>query len=60
MEFTLEMQQLFDLKPEACFQSYTSKVPGKLFVAGEYAILEAGNPAILFAVNQYLSCSVCQ
>ena len=58
MEFTLEMQQLFDLKPEACFQSYTSKVPGKLFVAGEYAILEAGNPAILFAVNQYLSCSV--
>lgn len=38
--------------------TYTVRIPGKLFVAGEYAILEAGNPAILFAVNQYLSCRV--
>lgn len=37
---------------------YTAHVPGKLFVAGEYAILEPGNPAILFAVDQYLSCMV--
>lgn len=29
------------------------QVPGKLFVAGEYAVLEGG-PAIIVAVNQYL------
>ncbi|WP_156009937.1 phosphomevalonate kinase [Streptococcus ruminantium] len=33
-------------------------VPGKLFLAGEYAVVEAGYPAIIAAVNQYLTVSV--
>lgn len=30
------------------------KVPGKLFIAGEYAVVEPGYPAILVTVNRYL------
>lgn len=29
-----------------------AEAPGKLFVAGEYAVVEPGEPAILFAVNK--------
>ena len=32
--------------------------PGKLFVAGEYAVVEPGNPAILTAVDRRVSVSV--
>jgi phosphomevalonate kinase len=31
------------------------KAPGKLFIAGEYAVIETGNPAILVAIDQYLT-----
>lgn len=31
------------------------QAPGKLFVAGEYAVVEAGYPAVLIAVNRYVT-----
>ncbi|MFB8776960.1 phosphomevalonate kinase [Streptomyces broussonetiae] len=31
------------------------RAPGKLFVAGEYAVVEPGNPAILLAVDRYVT-----
>ncbi|MBR7926951.1 phosphomevalonate kinase [Aerococcaceae bacterium zg-ZUI334] len=34
----------------------TVRVPGKLYIAGEYAVLESGEPAIIVAVDAYLSC----
>ncbi|MFE6360722.1 phosphomevalonate kinase [Streptomyces sp. NPDC057806] len=32
--------------------------PGKLFIAGEYAVVEPGNPAILVAVDRYVTVTV--
>lgn len=34
------------------------KVPGKLFLAGEYAIIQPGNRAILFTVNRFVSVEI--
>ncbi|HFU4203540.1 TPA: phosphomevalonate kinase [Streptococcus suis] len=34
------------------------KVPGKLYLAGEYAVVEAGYPAVIAAVDQYLTVTV--
>ncbi|MBS4456705.1 phosphomevalonate kinase [Tuanshanicoccus lijuaniae] len=34
----------------------TIRIPGKLYIAGEYAVLEPGEPAIIVAVDAYLSC----
>lgn len=34
---------------------FTGRAPGKLFIAGEYAVVDAGNPAILVAVDRYLT-----
>ncbi|MEU1409053.1 phosphomevalonate kinase [Streptomyces sp. NPDC005728] len=34
------------------------RAPGKLFVAGEYAVVDPGNPAILVAVDRYVSVTV--
>ncbi|MGO3885888.1 MAG: phosphomevalonate kinase [Mycetocola sp.] len=31
------------------------KAPGKLFIAGEYAVVETGQPAVLVAVDRYLT-----
>ncbi|HUH53440.1 MAG TPA: phosphomevalonate kinase [Microbacteriaceae bacterium] len=31
------------------------KAPGKLFIAGEYAVIEPGSSAVLVAVNRYIS-----
>lgn len=31
-----------------------ASAPGKLYLAGEYAVVEAGYPAVIIAVNQYL------
>lgn len=36
----------------------TEKAPGKLYIAGEYAVLEQGCPAILVAVNQFVRVSI--
>ncbi len=33
-------------------------VPGKLFLAGEYAVVEAGYPAMIAAIDQYLTVCV--
>ncbi|WP_245791662.1 phosphomevalonate kinase [Actinacidiphila rubida] len=35
-----------------------ARAPGKLFVAGEYAVLDAGRPAVLVAVDRYVSVAV--
>lgn len=32
-----------------------AKAPGKLFIAGEYAVTELGNPAILVALDQFIT-----
>lgn len=34
------------------------KVPGKLYLAGEYAVVEAGYPAVIAALDQYLTVTV--
>lgn len=36
----------------------TEKAPGKLFIAGEYAVVETSFPAILVALNKFVTCSV--
>ena len=36
----------------------TAKAPGKLYIAGEYAVVENGYPAILVALNQFVTCSI--
>ncbi|UUX32792.1 phosphomevalonate kinase [Fundicoccus culcitae] len=58
MKFNANMADLFNLNPKLTFQPTTQKVPGKLYFVGEYAILEPGNTAILFSVNQYLTCQI--
>lgn len=37
-----------------------TRAPGKLFIVGEYAVVEAGEPAVLIAVNRYLHVRVHQ
>lgn len=39
-------------------KSVQTRIPGKLFLTGEYAILKSGQIAILTSINQYLSCNV--
>ncbi|MFI1224280.1 MULTISPECIES: phosphomevalonate kinase [unclassified Streptomyces] len=39
-------------------RTVTRHVPGKLFAAGEYAVVEPGNPAILVAVDRRISVTV--
>lgn len=39
-------------------ESSTVKVPGKLFITGEYAILFPKQPAIIIAVDQFLTAQV--
>ena len=36
----------------------SSHAPGKLFIAGEYAVVEPGHPAILVAVDRHVSVTV--
>lgn len=35
------------------------KAPGKLYIAGEYAVVENGIPAIIVAVDQYITANIC-
>lgn len=37
------------------YSSYRVKVPGKLMIAGEYAVLGPNQPAVVTAVNRYLT-----
>ena len=39
-------------------EKYGVKVPGKLFIAGEYAVLEPDQPAIVIAVNRFISIEI--
>lgn len=39
-------------------RNVTEQAPGKLFIAGEYAIVESGQTAILTTVSRYLSVSL--
>lgn len=34
------------------------KAPGKLYIAGEYAVLESGHPAIIVALNHYIEAQI--
>ena len=34
----------------------TVRVPGKLFLAGEYAVVHSGHYALVMAINRYLVC----
>ncbi|WP_179395693.1 phosphomevalonate kinase [Lacticaseibacillus absianus] len=36
----------------------TAQAPGKLYVAGEYAVVETGYPAIIVALNQFVTVTV--
>lgn len=36
----------------------TAKAPGKLYIAGEYAIVEAGSPAIIVAIDQFVTVTI--
>jgi phosphomevalonate kinase len=36
----------------------TEKAPGKLYVAGEYAVVEPGNSAVIVAINQFVTASI--
>lgn len=35
-----------------------ASAPGKLYIAGEYAVVEPGHPAILVAVDQFITVSL--
>lgn len=36
----------------------TTKAPGKLYLAGEYAVVETGHPAIIAAVNRFVTAEI--
>jgi phosphomevalonate kinase len=36
----------------------TAQAPGKLYIAGEYAVVESGLPAVIVALNQFVTCTV--
>lgn len=36
----------------------TEKAPGKLYIAGEYAVVKNGYPAILVALDQFVTCTI--
>lgn len=36
----------------------TGKAPGKLYLAGEYAVVETGFPAVIASVNQYVTATI--
>jgi phosphomevalonate kinase len=40
------------------YSSYSVKVPGKLMIAGEYAVLEPNQKAVVVAVNRYVTACI--
>ncbi|WP_062107233.1 phosphomevalonate kinase [Bacillus niameyensis] len=38
--------------------TYHLKVPGKLFIAGEYAVTEPGQPSVVIAVDRFLNAKI--
>lgn len=36
----------------------SAKAPGKLYIAGEYAVVETGNPAIIVALDQFVKVTI--
>ncbi len=38
----------------------TVKAPGKLYIAGEYAVVETGYPSIIVALNQFVTVEISQ
>lgn len=36
----------------------SAKAPGKLYIAGEYAVVETGNPAIIVALDQFVTVTI--
>lgn len=36
----------------------TVKAPGKLYIAGEYAVVESGYPAIIVALDQFVTATI--
>jgi phosphomevalonate kinase len=40
------------------YSSYSVKVPGKLMIAGEYAVLEPHQKAVVAAVNRYVTANI--
>lgn len=34
------------------------KAPGKLYIAGEYAVVEKGTPSIIVALNQFITVNI--
>ncbi|PMB84068.1 phosphomevalonate kinase [Dolosicoccus paucivorans] len=52
------LEHLLEPEPRCHFKSTTVKVPGKLYLAGEYAVLEPGHPAVIMAVDHYLTATV--
>ncbi|MGY3204793.1 phosphomevalonate kinase [Streptomyces sp. TE5632] len=45
-------------RPAVSRQAVSRQAPGKLFVAGEYAVVEPGHPAILVAVDRHVRVTV--
>lgn len=55
-ELKIQSIKISDL--EGRHKLITAKAPGKLFIAGEYAVVETSFPAILVALDKFVTCSV--
>lgn len=49
-----EVDSLSGADTEQASARIHANAPGKLYIAGEYAVVEAGRPAILIAVNRFI------
>lgn len=52
------LNHLLEPEPRCHLESTTVKVPGKLYLVGEYAVLEPGYPAVIMAVDHYLTATI--
>lgn len=58
MPYRDSLLEKLDIHSEHAFVTQTVSTPGKLYLAGEYAILEPGQGAIIVALDAYLSCTI--